>query len=104
MTHLPVTIEHKDLERIGRIGGWAPGSYVGKCSDCGAEIIGDKRSIQCLPCAVIALKAVVESDAAKPADVARSEGIDFAVKAVEVAIAKVKGRPMKGPFFVNPTD
>lgn len=46
----------EDFKRIGRIGRWAPGSYTGKCSDCGGEITGDKRSSQCFVCAVIAMK------------------------------------------------
>ncbi len=33
-----------DMKRIGRICGWAPGNYMGKCADCGGEITGDKLS------------------------------------------------------------
>jgi len=55
--HIEITLTRKDLKRIGRIGGWAPGSYEGKCHDCNGEIVGDKRSIQCFTCAVVALKA-----------------------------------------------
>lgn len=32
-------------------GGWAPGSYSCKCSDCGREFDGDKRATQCSGCA-----------------------------------------------------
>jgi len=53
-------IPAKDLKRIGIVGGWAPGSYMGKCFDCDGEITGDKRAILCLPCAVIALKASLD--------------------------------------------
>lgn len=51
MTTLSLTLKPEDLKRIGRIGGWAPGSYTGKCEDCGGEIIGDKRAIHCFVCA-----------------------------------------------------
>lgn len=32
--------------------GYAPGSYFCKCRDCRQEYEGDKRSFQCLACAV----------------------------------------------------
>lgn len=51
----------QDLERIGRIAGWAPGTYTGKCRDCGAALIADKRASQCFACAVVAMR-----DAATP--------------------------------------
>lgn len=34
------------------IGGFAPGNYQCKCCTCGSEFIGDKRAVQCEPCAV----------------------------------------------------
>jgi hypothetical protein len=34
------------------LGGYAPGSYFCKCHDCGEQFEGDKRAMQCLPCAV----------------------------------------------------
>lgn len=34
------------------IGGYAPGNYYCKCSSCGYEFQGDKRAVQCEPCAV----------------------------------------------------
>jgi hypothetical protein len=40
---------------LGRVGGWAPGNYMGKCGKCGREFEGDKRASQCLPCAVSTL-------------------------------------------------
>ena len=49
------------------------------------------------------MKAAFESDADKPSDIAQREGIDFAIKAVEAAIEKVKSARMKGPYFVNPS-
>lgn len=49
------------LDCIGGIGGWAPGQYTGKCRDCGANMIADKRASQCFVCAVIAMR-----DAATP--------------------------------------
>jgi len=30
---------------------WAPGLYMNICADCGKQFIGDKRAIQCAPCA-----------------------------------------------------
>lgn len=36
------------------IGGYAPGNYHCKCCDCGNGFIGDKRAVQCEPCAVSA--------------------------------------------------
>ena len=34
-----------------RVNGWAPGMYSCTCTDCGITYWGDKRSIQCYPCA-----------------------------------------------------
>lgn len=34
------------------IGGYAPGSYQCKCCTCGNSFIGEKRAVQCEPCAV----------------------------------------------------
>lgn len=34
------------------IGGYAPGNYVGTCTACKEEFIGDKRAVQCEPCAI----------------------------------------------------
>lgn len=45
---------HEQATRLGRIGAWAPGGYVNKCS-CGRHFEGDKRAHQCLPCAVTAV-------------------------------------------------
>lgn len=33
------------------IGGYAPGNYQCKCVTCGGGFIGDKRAVQCHPCA-----------------------------------------------------
>jgi len=41
-----------------RLGMYAPGQYVCHCRECGAEFIGDKRSLNCYPCSErIALRA-----------------------------------------------
>ena len=40
------------LEKIGRVGGWAPGNYMCTCVPCGSEFTGDKRAVHCLPCAI----------------------------------------------------
>jgi len=37
------------------IGGFAPGNYSGKCANCKEEFIGDKRAVQCEPCAINAV-------------------------------------------------
>ena len=34
------------------IGGYAPGNYFCKCVTCKKEFTGDKRAVQCEPCAV----------------------------------------------------
>jgi len=34
------------------IGGYAPGNYQCKCVTCGGGFFGDKRAVQCEPCAV----------------------------------------------------
>lgn len=38
--------------------GYAPGDYMCRCCDCGAEFVGDKRAVQCLPCASKAVLAL----------------------------------------------
>ncbi len=40
------------LNKISRIGMWAPGSYMCTCFDCEDQFTGDKRALQCLPCAI----------------------------------------------------
>jgi hypothetical protein len=57
--HIAFSLTASELKRIGRLGGWAPGSYMGKCLDCGGEIIGDKRASQCFVCAVEGLRRQV---------------------------------------------
>jgi hypothetical protein len=34
------------------IGGYAPGNYTCKCINCNKKFIGDKRAVQCEPCAI----------------------------------------------------
>lgn len=34
------------------IGGYAPGNYTCKCCICGNTFRGDKRAVQCEPCAI----------------------------------------------------
>ena len=38
------------------IGGFAPGHYYGKCANCKEYFTGDKRAVQCEPCAINAVK------------------------------------------------
>lgn len=61
--HIAFSLTAAELKRIGRVCGWAPGSYMGKCGDCGGETIGDKRSVQCFACAVGSLKQQLETAA-----------------------------------------
>lgn len=39
------------------IGGYAPGNYSCICANCKSEFTGDKRAVQCEPCAVRLVKA-----------------------------------------------
>ncbi len=41
---------------LGRVRGWAPGNYLGKCRGCGQGFMGDKRASECLPCAANGLQ------------------------------------------------
>lgn len=101
MNALSITLKPEDLKRIGRIGGWAPGSYTGRCLDCRAEIVADKRASQCFVCAVASVNTALIAEAEKPTDAVRQEAIAFAIKEVEAALDKVKNSPMKGPYFTK---
>lgn len=46
------------VKRLGRVGAWAPGSYLCKCLSCETTFEGDKRAMSCLPCAVARLDAI----------------------------------------------
>lgn len=50
-TLTPETYDQAVL-RIGRIGAFAPGDYISKCLRCSIQFNGDKRALNCLPCAV----------------------------------------------------
>lgn len=41
--------------------GYAPGAYQCKCTSCGKAFTGDKRAIQCLPCAANSSEATITS-------------------------------------------
>lgn len=41
-----------DTENKYPIGGYAPGNYHCSCYSCGNKFIGDKRAVQCEPCAL----------------------------------------------------
>ena len=34
------------------IGGYAPGNYISNCINCEEHFLGDKRAVQCEPCAI----------------------------------------------------
>lgn len=40
------------MENEYPIGGYAPGNYQCKCCSCGGGFLGDKRSVECEPCAI----------------------------------------------------
>lgn len=42
----------RPVEKKYPIGGYAPGNYDCKCCTCGEQFSGDKRAVQCEPCAV----------------------------------------------------
>jgi hypothetical protein len=45
------------------IGGFAPGDYMCKCVTCKEQFIGDKRAVQCEPCAIEMVRTkIVESE------------------------------------------
>jgi len=41
-----------NTEKEYPIGGYAPGNYFCHCCTCGKQFNGDKRAVQCEPCAV----------------------------------------------------
>ena len=44
------------VAKLGRVGNWAPGDYICKCPKCASYFEGDKRSTNCLSCAIDTLK------------------------------------------------
>lgn len=54
-------IDAKEDSRPHR-GGWAPGSYICKCSDCCELFMGEKRSWQCADCAYLTLSRNAEAE------------------------------------------
>lgn len=55
-----LSISVEDLKLLGRLAGWAPGDYMGKCHKCGAEMVADKRAGHCFVCAVAILRDQAE--------------------------------------------
>ena len=45
------------LKEVGRIGYYADGNYMCRCAECERMFIGDKRAVNCLPCAIASLIA-----------------------------------------------
>lgn len=45
-------MEQPTVEKQYPIAGYAPGTYQCKCSSCKNLFIGDKRAVQCEPCAI----------------------------------------------------
>ncbi|GGD25956.1 hypothetical protein [Aureimonas glaciei] len=55
--------------------GWAPGHYTGgSCADCGGQVDGAKRSVRCLPCAVVKQMSVGERDRGSAFDFGKRAG------------------------------
>lgn len=48
------------------IGGYAPGDYKCNCCICGTEFNGDKRAVQCEPCAVRVVKTISMENGGAP--------------------------------------
>lgn len=59
MTHTPKP-QGSDLKPWPLLG-YAPGGYMCRCADCGTEFDGDKRAVQCLPCAAKAVHLTLTS-------------------------------------------
>jgi len=66
------------------IGGYAPGHYTCRCANCKIEFMGDKRAVQCEPCAVKTMSQPTEQPA-KPFDKERFEAMFRAVVASGVS-------------------
>lgn len=50
-----------ERRKVWPLGGYAPGGYSCTCVDCGDQFVGDKRSNQCLDCAIVwANKTITE--------------------------------------------
>lgn len=48
--------------------GYATGGYACRCGTCGAQFMGDKRALTCLPCAADAALAAERERAARIAE------------------------------------
>lgn len=59
------------------IGGFAPGNYMCKCITCSDEFFGDKRAVQCEPCAI---NAVNESNSKALLELHRLKSAIFDIK------------------------
>lgn len=51
-------------ERAWPLCGYAPGGYSGRCHKCGQLFEGDKRSLECLECAVRSARYLLERGSA----------------------------------------
>jgi hypothetical protein len=66
--------------------GYAPGRYQGKCSTCERIYTGDKRSVQCFPCAIKCLTEAALSQSPRP--VAPGELVEE-VKRLRTILSKI---------------
>lgn len=55
MEQHPFFFEESKTKIIYPIGGYAPGHYSNKCSNCESRFMGDKYARQCEPCAINAV-------------------------------------------------
>lgn len=46
--------------KVWPLGGYAPGHYQNNCVGCGKDFIGDKRSVECLECAVANANRIID--------------------------------------------
>lgn len=71
------------------IGGFAPGHYISKCSLCAEEFIGDKRSVQCEPCAI---NSVVEENIKTRKELLEIKGVYLKLEEARDLIEKILNR------------
>lgn len=84
---LSVTDVKTEAERLPQwpVGYYAPGSYWGKCLECGEQFTGDKRARQCPNCALQMLVrriATLEAEPAPTYEDGRQAGLREALDAV----------------------
>lgn len=86
----PGNVSPQAAENKYPIGGYAPGTYMCKCVSCSVIFYGDKRAVQCEPCAI---KMTVDYNSNKPLDNFENKKNVYPIKEedreVKVAIGKI---------------